>query len=162
MHLIYELHFAITPDRSLPLTDPKQARYISARELACVFLSRYGPVIWPPEPQPAPHLNSRALQYPRNATIEKDRYQEWEKLHVRPPVKGSAGDLGMSELGQRMTKFICMVYELPLERKAEADWDVVAFVMDDPRVGQRGIATDRAGWSEALRRAVPEESIPGA
>lgn len=155
LSLIYELHFAIAPDRSLPITNLEQSRYISARELACVFLNRYGPIVWPAEPEPAPHLNTRDLQFPRDATIHEERHQEWHELLVKPPIRGSAGDLAMSVLGQRMTAFVRLVYHLPVVMKAEPDWDAVAFVLDDTRPGQEGVPIDEAEWSEALVRSAP-------
>lgn len=156
LHLIYTLHFTIAPARSLPFPDPEHNRSISARELACVFLNRYGHILWPAEPEPAPHLNDRELQFPRDAEIPKERHWEWHVLGVKPPVRGSAGDLAMSLLGQRMANFVKLVYELPLERKAEADWGVVALVLDDVGVGRDGAWRRQSKWSGALRRTVTE------
>jgi hypothetical protein len=150
LSLVYELHFAIAPERSLPLSNPEQNRYISARELACVFLNRYGPIVWPAEPEPAPHLTNRGLQFPRDATIQEERHEQWRALMVKPPVRGSAGDLAMSVLGERMPAFMRMVYQLPVVMHAEPDWDVVAFVLDDTRPGQERIDVDETQWSEAL------------
>lgn len=155
LSLIYALHFAIAPERSLPIRNPEQSRYISARELACVFLNRYGPIVWPAEPEPAPHLTNRELQFPRDATIREERHEKWHELLVKPPARGSAGDLAMSVLGQRMTAFVRMVYQLPVTMEAEPDWEAVAFVLDDTRPGQQGIMIDEAEWSEALMRSAP-------
>ena len=155
LSLIYGLHFAIAPERSLPIPNPDQSRYISARELACVFLNRYGPIVWPAEPEPAPHLTSRALQFPRDATIQEERHAKWHELLVKPPARGSAGDLAMSVLGERMTAFVRLVYQLPVTMEAEPDWEAVALVLDDTRPGQQGILTDEAEWSEALMRSAP-------
>ncbi|GAB7332540.1 hypothetical protein MBLNU13_g04325t2 [Cladosporium sp. NU13] len=155
LSLIYGLHFAIAPERSLPIQNPEQSRYISARELACVFLNRYGPIVWPAEAEPAPHLTNRALQFPRDATIREKRHQQWHELMVKPPVRGSAGDLAMSVLGERMTAFVRMVYQLPVTMEAEPDWEAVALVLDDTRPGQQGMMIDEEEWSEALMRSAP-------
>jgi hypothetical protein len=155
LSLIYELHFAIAPDRSLPVSNPEQSRYISARELACVFLNRYGPIIWPTEPEPALHLTNRDLQFPRDATIQEEQHEKWRALLVKPPARGSAGDLAMSVLGERMTAFVRLVYQLPLTMQAEPDWDAVAFVLDDTRLGQVEGLVNPSEWSEALLRSIP-------
>lgn len=155
LSLIYALHFAIAPERSLPIQNPKQSRYISARELACVFLIRYGPIVWPADPEPAPHLANRTLQFPRDAMIREERHEKWHELLVKPPARGSAGDLAMSVLGERMTAFIRMVHQLPVTMEAEPDWEAVAFVLDDTRPGQQGMMIDEAEWSEALMRSAP-------
>lgn len=157
LRLVYNLHFAIAPERSLPIRDPERDRYISAREIACIFINRYGSIIWPLEPEPAPHLLDRSLQFPRDATIDRSRYEQWHALSVRPPIPGSAGDLSMSQLGQLMIKFVRMVYELPMKVMGEADWNVIAFVLDDTRWGREEVDFCTEEWSEAMRRSLPEE-----
>lgn len=159
LSLIYGLHFAIAPERSLPLSNPEQNRYISSREIACVFLNRYGSIVWPTEPEPAPHLTDRMLQFPRDATINEERHEEWRALLLKPPARGSAGDLAMSLLGERMTAFVRMVYKLPLEVFDDPDWDAAAFVLDDTRIGQQDERIDSAGLSEALRRSIRTNSL---
>jgi hypothetical protein len=157
LQLVYNIHFTIEPDRFLPPSGPQQERYASATEIACVFLNRYGPIVWPAESEPAAHLKDRALQFPRDATIDKRRHQEWHALLVKPPAKGTAQDLAGSLLGRRMTKFVHMVYELPLVVKAEADWVAVAFVLDEPRAGEQAVTVDESEWSQALLKSIPKE-----
>jgi hypothetical protein len=159
LQLVYNIHFAIDADRFLPLSGQQQNRYASACEIACVFLNRYGPVIWPNESEPAPHLINRALQFPRDSTIDKSRHEEWHALLVKPPARGTAQDLAVSLLGQRMTKFVRMVYQLPLVVTAEADWGAVAFVLDNPSVGEQPLLVDQREWSKALRKLVPKENF---
>ena len=154
LSLIYGLHFALAAERVLPLQNPEQSRYISSREIACIFLNHYGPIVWPAEPEPAPHLTDRVLQYPRDATINEERHREWLSLMVKPPAPGSASDLAMSVLGERMTVFVRLVYQLPLVVRDEPEWDAAALVLDDTMVGQQDGRVDDAGLSEALRRSI--------
>lgn len=61
----------------------------------------------------------------------------------------------MSVLGERMTAFVRLVYQLSVSMEAEPDWEAVALVLDDTRPGQQGILIDEAEWSEALMRSAP-------
>lgn len=124
----------MTPEYSLPLQNTGAQRFLNSREVATVFLNRYGAVLWPDESQPAPHLIDRSLQFARDGTVDPSRYWEWQALGHPHPKKGSLTDLQVSKLGIRVTKFVGLVYDLPIRRRAGVDWDVIALVLDDSEV----------------------------
>lgn len=148
LHMVHTLHFSIAPSRTLPLRSDSPIRHLSARELACVFLARYGPLFWPAESVQAPYLLDRSLQYPRDATVSSERHAEWLALMVNPPKRGSAADTAMSTLGRAMTRFVELVYELPWDRRAEVDLGPAAMVLD-----VIGITEE---WLEDHRDRVPK------
>jgi hypothetical protein len=145
------LHFATYTDQKLPLDAPELRRYILARDLAYVFLKRYGESFWPPAEEPAPHLLDRLLQVPRDTKISRERYPEWQALMQEPPKRGSMADIVMSKLGCRLTKFIEMVYCLPLETRAPIDLTAVEFVLDDASVWSEQLGDRLHVLPEALR-----------
>lgn len=161
LQLIYDIHFAVTPDRTLPLANPPTSHYVSARELALVFLARYGTILWPPSESddPAPHLLDRTLQYPRDASILPARYGEWTRLGMGPPLRGSAPDVAMSRLGMAVMGFVELVYKLPLEIDMGADWTAVALVLDDAGVGEENLGGRVWALPEGLRGQSLDEEV---
>jgi hypothetical protein len=132
--MIWNIHFAMAPEYPLPLRNVNTTRFLNSREVASVFLNRYGAILWPDESQPAPHLIDRSLIHARDSTVDPSRYWEWTRLGESHPKKGSLTDLQISELGVRMTKFVGLVYDLPIKRRAGTDWTAVALVLDDAEV----------------------------
>lgn len=53
-----------------------------------------------------------------------------------------------------MTKFIGLVYDLPVKRSAGVDWSVVALVLDDLKVGEETLGGRGEMLPEELRRRV--------
>lgn len=159
IQLIYDIHFAVTIDRTLPLDDHPAARYVAARELTCIFLARYGSMLWPPSstPDPAPHLLDRTLQYPRDASITPERHIEWTRLNMVPPPVGSAQDTVMSTLGTAVTGFVELVLMLPMEMDMGADWTAVALVLDDAGVGEDNLGQRVWALPEGLRAQMSDE-----
>jgi hypothetical protein len=132
--IVWNIHFAMAPEYSLPLQNTGAQRFLNSREVATVFLNRYGSVLWPEESQPAPHLIDRSLQFARDGTVDPSRYWEWPALGHPHPKKGSLTDLQVSKLGISVTKFVGLVYDLPIRWRAGVDWDVIALVLDDSEV----------------------------
>lgn len=152
--LLWKLHFASSPNRALPSSGSARDRHLEARDIACQFLNRYGALFWPPEPQPAPHLCDRELQWPRDSHLTIETAREYERLGVSVPKRGSALDLAMSELGVRMTGVVEVVFELPIEIRAKVDWRAVGFVLDDREVGEESLGEREGMLGLELRREV--------
>jgi hypothetical protein len=97
------------------------ASFLNSREVATVFLNRYGPVLWPDESQPAPHLIDSSLQFTRDRSVDPSRYWEWMLLGQKFPKKGGLTDLQVSKLGIKMTKFVSLVYDLSVRKSVGVD-----------------------------------------
>jgi hypothetical protein len=157
LQLVHDLHFATWSRQTLPLDYSELDRHILARDLAYVFLKRYGESFWPVAEEPAPHLLDRSLQCPRDAKVPRERYPEWQALMQEPPKRGSMADVVMSKLGCRMTKFIEMVYCLPLETRAPMDVTAVEFVLNDASVWCEELGDRLYVLPRALRVTVVED-----
>jgi hypothetical protein len=151
------LHFATWSRQALPLDCSEPIRHLLARDLAYVFLKRYGDSFWPVAEEPAPHLLDRSLQCPRDTKISRERYPEWQALMQEPPKRGSMADVVMSKLGCRMTKFIEMVYCLPLKTRASVDLNAVEFVLNDASVWCEELGDRLHVLPRALRVTVVED-----
>ena len=154
LNLVWNIHFAMAPEFDLPLQNTDAKRFLNSREVATVFLLRHGPTLWPEESQPAPHLIDRSLQFARDSSVDPSRYWEWMALGHPHPKKGSLTDLQISKLGIRMTKFIGLVYDLPVKRSGGVDWSVVALVLDDLEVGEETLGERGEMLPKELRRRV--------
>jgi hypothetical protein len=152
--MIWNIHFAMAPEYPLPLRNVNATRFLNSREVASVFLNRYGAILWPDESQPAPHLLDRTLTHARDSTVDPSRYWEWTRLGESHPKKGSLTDLQISELGVRMTKFVGLVYDLPIKRRAGTDWTAVALVLDDAEVREETLGGSFEELPGELKRQV--------
>jgi hypothetical protein len=152
--IIWDIHFAMAPEFPLPLQNTGAQRFSNSREVATVFLHRYGSVLWPDESQPAPHLIDRTLQFARDGSVDPSRYWEWHNLGHPHPKKGSLTDLQISKLGIRMTKFVGLVYDLPIKRCVGVDWDVIALVLDDVLVREETLGARFEHLPDDLKRQV--------
>jgi hypothetical protein len=152
--MIWNIHFAMAPEYPLPLRNVNTTRFLNSREVASVFLNRYGAILWPDESQPAPHLIDRSLIHARDSTVDPSRYWEWTRLGESHPKKGSLTDLQISELGVRMTKFVGLVYDLPIKRRAGTDWTAVALVLDDAEVREETLGGSFEELPGELKRQV--------
>ena len=152
--LIWGIHFAMAPEFPLPLQNTNATRFLNSREVATVFLDRYGSMLWPDESEPAPHLIDRSLQFERDGTVEPSRYWEWMKMGESHPKKGSLQDLQISKLGIHMTKFVGLVYDLPIKRRAGVDWTAVALVLDDSEIREETLGGRFEGLQGELKRQI--------
>ena len=152
--IIWNIHFAMAPEYSLPLKNTGANRFINSREIAAVFLNRYGTILWPDESEPAPHLIDRSLKFSRYSTVDPARYYEWMALGHAHPKKGSLTDLQVSKLGIRMTKFVGFVYDLPIKKSAGVDWSAVSLVLDDEGVREETLGGRFEDLPGELRRQV--------
>lgn len=152
--IIWDIHFAMAPEYPLPLQNTGAQRFLNSREVATVFLSRYGSILWPDESEPAPHLIDRTLQFARDGTVDPSRHWEWMNLGHPHPKKGSLTDLQISKLGIKMTKFVGLVYDLPIRRRAGVDWDVIALVLDDMNVREETLGGRFEYLPDELKRQV--------
>jgi hypothetical protein len=152
--IIWDIHFAMAPEFPLPLQNTGAQRFSNSREVATVFLHRYGSVLWPNESQPAPHLIDRTLQFARDGSVDPSRYWEWHNLGHPHPKKGSLTDLQISKLGIRMTKFVGLVYDLPIKRCVGVDWDVIALVLDDMGVKEETLGGRFEHLPDGLKKQV--------
>lgn len=78
---------------------------------------------------------------------------------VKPPKKGSAADLAMSKLGRAVTGFVELVYELPWERVAEANYAPTALLLDFVSIREGGFVVGPEGVPEhveGILRATPD------
>ena len=141
LNMIWNLHFAVAPEYSLPLQGTEAQRFLNSREIAGAFLYRYGATLWPDESQPAHYLLDRSLQFARDGTIDPSRRWEWMALGSSHPKKGSLTDLQISKLGILLTKFVGFVYDLPIKKRASVDWSAVALALDDLDVGAENLGS---------------------
>lgn len=158
--LIQEFYFSWSDDRVLPTSGTPKRRNLMAREIACLFLVRYGRALWPSPRQPAPHLHDRSLQWDRDSHVQEYQHGDYKKIGSAPPRHNGPQDLRFSLLGNLMTEFVEMVFELPVEKRVGPDWRLVGLVLDDPEIGIVG--EERLGGRmgelpDVLRREITGE-----